>query len=129
MDRIEWLFDLPISKRAFFALVRDNWAPRGTRAYKLQLENYLWWEDDVRHVMDKTYEEFTRRWRIMSIRNRRRPRGLRRIGNGAKRKEAFFKMLYKRLKPIFESTVRVHREVYELFLGQWNNPYLGRHYP
>lgn len=121
----DWLYDIPISRKAYFEEVDVMWAPKFSRAWKLQMENFLWYDADCKHVIERVKEEFDRVWRVMSIKNRRRPRRLRRIGNAAKRKEAFFKIVYKRLKPIYESTFRVHCEVYQMFSGQWNNPYLG----
>ncbi|KAH7814796.1 uncharacterized protein MONOS_18414 [Monocercomonoides exilis] len=79
IDNDDWLGDIPLSRKAFIEDVDVMWAPRWTRAWKMQMENIDWYMERCNEVVAKCLEEFNVLWRILTIRNRKRPRALRRV--------------------------------------------------
>ncbi|KAH7815557.1 uncharacterized protein MONOS_18320 [Monocercomonoides exilis] len=73
-----WFMDVPITLQAYEEDVSENWAPRGTRAWGLQMQNAIMYIDSLEGVYQRAIRAFMDTLRRMQFRNRRRPRALRR---------------------------------------------------
>ncbi|KAH7817480.1 uncharacterized protein MONOS_18112 [Monocercomonoides exilis] len=76
-----WFIDVPVTLEAFEEDVSENWAPRWTRAWGLQMKNAMEYLDLLQRVSDKAWEKFAKLHDWMVFKNRRRPRGLRKQGS------------------------------------------------
>nr|WGN90633.1 capsid protein [Banfec virus 5] len=76
-----WFMDVPISLQAYEEDVSENWAPRWTRCWSMQMQNAIVYIDSLDAVYRRAWRQFARVHNRMVFRNRQRPRALRRQGS------------------------------------------------
>lgn len=121
-----WFMDVPISLQAYEEDVSENWAPRWTRCWSMQMQNAIMYVDSLDAVYRRAWRQFASVHNRMVYRNRQRPRAFRRQGSRERQLLAWRRFYLQYMKSNFNIYLRNHNKIFYEFHGDWNNPYILR---
>lgn len=121
-----WFMDVPITLQAYEEDVQENWAPRWTRCWGLQMQNAIMYIDSLERVHTRAWRRWLAINKKMKFRNRQRPRAFRRQGSWERQLLSWRRLYLRYMRDNFKVYLRNHNSIFYEFNGNWNNPYILR---